>query len=489
MIGKKIKELFGIDLRSLALMRICLGLLIVVDLIFRAADIETFYTDSGVLPRNLHVEIYDSWVASLYLVNGHIVFSVVLFLITLLFAIFLIMGFQTWVANFILWILMVSLHARNTLILTGGDTLIHLILFFGLFLPLGKRWSIDSLTSSERDLKKENIFLSFGSVALLLQSAFMYVFTAIHKFSPEWIYEGSAIYYALNIDQYATPIGKILLSFSGILPYLTYSVYLFEIIGPFLLFCPFFMLQVRMITILGFIFLQLGFGSCLFVGVFPFASTVGILPFLPSWFWDKLIVSVSLSLSSITKQVKVLKQNYTYTPFLLKNNVSLNIVAVIFLFFTFVWNIQTIEKLNFRIPSELKRIGLLLGLEQNWAMFVPKYLNTDCYYIYQATLHNGMKIDIFPDGTKGKQVSWKKTKLVSLEYKNHRWRNFVNNIWSNDPRLKPYYANYLCKEWNQKHSINKKIERIDFYLARKINHPDFKPSDITTNALYSYTCK
>ena len=44
-------ERFGLDLRALALFRILLGVILLVDLAARVGDIGVFYTDSGVLPR------------------------------------------------------------------------------------------------------------------------------------------------------------------------------------------------------------------------------------------------------------------------------------------------------------------------------------------------------------------------------------------------------------------------------------------------------
>ena len=44
-------QLFGIDLRSLAVLRIGLALLVLTDLFDRLPDLEAHYTDQGVLPR------------------------------------------------------------------------------------------------------------------------------------------------------------------------------------------------------------------------------------------------------------------------------------------------------------------------------------------------------------------------------------------------------------------------------------------------------
>ena len=66
-----IKRLFAIDLRSLACLRIGVGLLILIDLLLRSRDLVAFYTDQGLLPRSLLTTSPNAlthW--SLHLVNG-----------------------------------------------------------------------------------------------------------------------------------------------------------------------------------------------------------------------------------------------------------------------------------------------------------------------------------------------------------------------------------------------------------------------------------
>ena len=47
----KCEEIFGIDLRSLALLRVGLALLVIIDLVQRSFDLKAHYTDLGILPR------------------------------------------------------------------------------------------------------------------------------------------------------------------------------------------------------------------------------------------------------------------------------------------------------------------------------------------------------------------------------------------------------------------------------------------------------
>ena len=50
--ASKTTELFGVDLRSLALLRVSLAIIVLLDLAYRANDLKAHYTDLGILPRS-----------------------------------------------------------------------------------------------------------------------------------------------------------------------------------------------------------------------------------------------------------------------------------------------------------------------------------------------------------------------------------------------------------------------------------------------------
>lgn len=64
------RRLFSIDVRSLAALRTCLGLLILVDLWLRSEFLTEHYTDAGVLPRQAVDLANFGFVPSLYMLDG-----------------------------------------------------------------------------------------------------------------------------------------------------------------------------------------------------------------------------------------------------------------------------------------------------------------------------------------------------------------------------------------------------------------------------------
>ncbi len=283
----KLVELFGADLRSLAMFRMALALLVLADLASRATDLTAHYTDWGILPRwPLVEEVLNRWQFSLNLMNGEPFFQALLFGLAALAAVGLLVGYRTRLMTVTVWVLVLSIQFRNPVVSTGGDVLLHILLFWAMFLPLGAYWSVDrALKSSPPRLSMR--FLSFATAALFIQIACMYWFSAIMKTGREWRVDGTAIYYTLSIDRYTSPLGEYLLHFPELLKVLTFATIGLEAFGPFLLFCPFLTGLVRTGTVLAFMSLHLGIWLAMDIGLFPWISALCMVCFLPTWFWNK----------------------------------------------------------------------------------------------------------------------------------------------------------------------------------------------------------
>lgn len=287
LVREKMAELFGADLRSLAVFRIMLALLVLADLAMRATDLIAHYTDSGVLPRDQLLEegVLDSWDFSLNLINGHPIFQALVFFVGALAAFGMLVGYRTRLVTVIAFLILLSIQNLNPLVLNLGDTLLRLLLFWSVFLPLGAYWSVDrALETSPARLSAR--FLSFATAGLFLQIAFMYWFTTILKSGDEWRVDGTALEYALNIDEISTPAGSLLAQFPELLKIMTFGTLALEVLGPLLLFCPFFTGPVRTFTVFVFMSLHYGIWMTMEIGLFPWISAFCMICFLPAWFWD-----------------------------------------------------------------------------------------------------------------------------------------------------------------------------------------------------------
>src|SRR5215218_1945164 len=302
----KVVEIFGADLRSLATFRIVLALLVLSDLANRATDLSAHYTDAGIMPRTVLVEqVLSPWAFSLHLMNGGRLFQALLFGVAALAAFGMLVGYRTRLMTFVVWVLLLSIQLRNPLLNGSESLLLRMLIFWGMLLPLGAYWSVDRARSALP--RPSPRFLSLATFGLFMQIAFVYWFTAALKSGPEWRTDYTALYYALSLDQLATPIGHYLLNFPGLLQALTFSTFMLEALGPLLLFSPFFTGPVRTGAALAFMSLHFGIWLTMDIGIFPWISAFCMVCFFPPWFWDRLTALYSwlLGRSGVVRRLQL----------------------------------------------------------------------------------------------------------------------------------------------------------------------------------------
>jgi hypothetical protein len=459
----KLAELFGLDLRSLAAFRIGLGLLLLADLAVRAGDLSAHYTDDGVLPRSA---ITSSRYVSLHMLDGSADFQAALFLFAGLCAAALLVGWRTRLATAASWFLLMSLHARNPMVLQGGDNLLRLLLFWAMFLPLGARWSLDARRGGRPPGAAE---VSVASAALILQVCFVYWFSAALKSDPSWRSEGTAVYYALSLDQFAKPLAHYLLGFPGLLRVLTFATLGIEAAGPALLFVPFHTSRVRLAVVVGFLLFHLvGLHLCLELGPFPWVCAVAWLALLPGRFWDRVAGRIRLPRWLAAPPAGGAAVGPGPLPARL-----LNVVAACFLAYVLLWNLRTTDARWGRLlPARADFIATTFGVDQQWGMFAPYPSKDGGWHVAQGNRPDGSEVDLLRGGA---PVCWDQPGLVSATYKNERWRKYLMNLWPADNVAhRPLYARYLLRQWNARHKGELGIESVEVYFMRKRTLPDYQ---------------
>ena len=280
------QRIFGIDLRTMALFRICLGASILTDLINRTEFLKAFYTDQGVMTRIAAIEYNHPARFSLHLMSGSPLVISILFGIAMLLAVLLILGYRTRIVTVLSWIFLVSLNNRNLIVQQGGDQLLTILCFWAMFLPLGARFSIDAALRPDDQPRPQNHHFSIATVAMLLQVIYVYVIGALLKVSPDWIPNGEAVYYALQVESLATPLAHWFRQFGPILTILTYFVWTIEFSAPFLIFSPIWHVPVRLVTQVMLICMHIGFYLFLSIGLFPMVSITSLTLFTLPEVWD-----------------------------------------------------------------------------------------------------------------------------------------------------------------------------------------------------------
>ena len=490
----KLKELFSIDLRSLALFRICMACLLIADLIILGSDLKAFYTDWGFLPRSVLLDSNNSpWYISINLINGGAFLQTILFVIAFIFAFFLLIGYKTRFSTFMSWFFLLSLHFRNTSILSCADGYLRSLFFWSMFIPLGACCSIDKIFSPKKEILPKQIF-SMGTCAVLLQIIFLYLFSAHYKSAAFWHIDATAAYYALSLEELATPLGTYLLHFPDFLKLSTRIVYWLELLGPFLLLMPVCTGPIRTIAVLSFIFMHTAFGTCLALGVFSWICCFAVLLFLPTWFWETIFIYFkNLTFVSSIKNwfhktiITFLETNsvIAYKPLRIHYSLFENLFIAFCLMYVFMWNAKSIRP-ECIFPDYLRPFGQMLQLEEEWNMFAPYPSPDDGWYIIPGKLMDGTEVDLFRNG---QPVKWKKPKLISNSYKNHYWFKLYENLRQGDntPQLLNF-GRYLCRKWDATHKDDREIQKFSIYFMRETTLPDYKSPKPEKVLLWDHWC-
>src|SRR5262245_48983619 len=285
-----LRDLFGIDARSLAMFRMVMGALLLVELAIRVTDLNVMYTDAGMFPRaEICRRATTIWNWSFHFGSGSWGYQALLFGMAAGLALALMIGFETRLAAIGSWLMLVSIHHRVPPILSGAEVLLRMLLFWALFLPLGRVWSVDSWQEKRRGIAPSDSVqtqvLSVASAAILLQMGLMYFFSAIYKSNAEWL-RGEALAGILAHDFYASPPAAYLLPFPRLLTGMTWATFVLEWAAPFILFFPRSTARLRLGVMAALAAMHLGIGLCLEVGLFSYVSLAGLTLFLPGTFWN-----------------------------------------------------------------------------------------------------------------------------------------------------------------------------------------------------------
>lgn len=479
----KLIELFGIDLRTLALFRMATALVLFYDLIGRFVDVRAMYSEEGVMPlatlEQLPMAENAPWIWSLNFLNDSVGFQSAIFVVALIFAFALLVGFATRLATIGSWILVASIHARGSMLLiNGGDLLLVLMLFWGMFLPLGRKWSLDTIFW-KRNPKSQAPFVSIASAAIMMQVCFMYFFSAIYKSNEIW-FSGEALGKALSYEIFVRPLGRSLLNYPGLLNAITHATLWLEIIGPFLFFFPWKTAYVRLVLVPIFMSLHLGIEMTMTVALFSCMSIAALTLFLPPRMWDWIL-----------RRKKDYGENSSSTVYVPKNTAASwtlwgvrEAFCLFMLMFIILWNINTVFPLSKSAngaPRWMLCIANVTSVNQVWNMFGAPDGN-DPWYVAVAYLQDGSKVDVLREG---KSVVESKPNQLHSRFRNHRWKMIYTMLSSRmmSNRFGTAYRNgladYLRRQWNNQHGPEQQIVVLHLRCYSEIPPADLKEYPVT----------
>jgi hypothetical protein len=294
-----------IDPRSLAAGRISLSLVLLLDLLRRVPVITLWYSNQGLMPN--HTALWRPpfpHTFSFFFIASWPGEAAVGFVLCALAYLMLLVGSHTRVAHLASVLGVLSLHGRTLFIQNGGDVALVELCIWTLFLPTGRRFSVDSLRarlrdnpgSSPEDLlcrgvapPRKTPVVSLAALAIVTQLAVVYLFNALQKNGATWR-GGSAIHYMLHSEGLVTALGLRVRGWltPGRSQVLTWSALTVEGILPLALLAPVAQRYTRRLAILLIISLHVGIGLFFNLGIFV-PVMIAFTPLLvPTADWDAL---------------------------------------------------------------------------------------------------------------------------------------------------------------------------------------------------------
>ncbi len=500
-LGQRLRQqVFGLDSRSLAVFRIVVGVLILIDLYDRSLYLVDFYTDDGFLTRSLvgdylgqmkppsekssdSIMPWPFW--SFHLLSGEVWVAQLLFGLQAVLAVVLMFGWKTRFFTLANWLILISLHARNPIVLNSGDTILRMMLFWSLFLPLGAKWSVDAWLSQGRP-KAPNPHVSMASAAFIIQLCIMYWFTGWSKMNDLW-FQGEAIRNVLHLNIVCRPLGKYLLEYPTLLESMCHVTVWLEFGAPFLLFVPWKTAWIRTGLVATFVGFHLGIVLTMTVGLFSAISMICWIALLPTDFWNARWVQKWL-LWKRNAPSRSESSDMMTTTFSNRRSWAaswgyggLQLGCGLVLVYILLWNVWRVQpnhpQLARLMPVNLRPMGQALMLAQEFKMFdTPPAL--DYWFMYEGQLRNGQKVELFtgqplPDG--------KPTDLYS-RYRDHRWRRLhVNFLHRDYELLREPLTNYLVTRWNESHNDDEQVTRCFFRCYQESTGADAAPGNLLSH--------
>jgi hypothetical protein len=463
-----LRTVFGIDPRSLALFRIWMGAALLVDLSIRATDLGTMYTDGGMFPRATISHHYSTiWDWSFHFGSGAWPYQAFLFGLAAVLAVALLVGFETRLATVGSWLMLISVHHRVPPILSGADVLMRMLIFWAMFLPLGKAWSLDNwLKRSGPDnagVAANAPVLSVGSAAILLQMALMYFFSAIFKSNASWVH-GQVVAGALAHDFFGSALAPHLLGFPVLLTLITWGTLILEWAAPVLLFFPKGTARLRLWLICALAAMHLGIALSLEVDFFSPVSLAGLSLFLPAEFWSSRLPGRFFPRTEREVRTEIGPQieSRTWT-------FAVDGLCLLFLFYVIGNNINGLpgHPLTAEPPARKGFFSTAFGLGQKWSMFddVP---TKNGWYVAEAKLRDGTQVDLL---RRGSALDWNKPSFPAGMYPNFRWRKCFREMAYTDQIgyqvFRAPVAEFLCRDWNAGNAPERQVFEFDLIYCNE----------------------
>ena len=502
-IERVVDDFFGIDLRTLAAVRIGLALVVLWTLAYLVGDIDVWLTDGGVYPVGEGGEFAEFvFRFSLHALSGQYGWQLLLFGVHAGCAAMLLVGYRTRFASVATWLLTVSLFNRIHMTGHRADTLLCLLLLWGALTPWGARASLDAIRHQAEQVKERVV--SIATAGLILQMPIVYVVTCVAKLRHSaWTQEFSGVHYAL-FPEYVTAFGAWV---AALQPYvvsqiLSVATLILQGLGPILIFCPLlvgtssstrrrWLARLRHSAFAAYAVFHLVLLATVKVGLFPVISVVGLVPVISTSFWNRANwpPMIERFRRAVEQRCRRLVSQRS-RPLRVETSIATEAVALL----VGVLSVLSVaENLRaYSLASEVRTFQRSVHILQDWAMFhgPPRGVS---HFVARGELADGQAVDLFAGGgplavDKGESIDWNRPQpeRSSSHYAGYRWRLLMWTMTTYNPPEAEYeriarqnYLGYLCRRWNGDNGGDQKLESITLYHLFFSAEPPPTPPETT----------
>jgi hypothetical protein len=426
-------------------------------------NLTAFFTDEGILPRSVQA-LSDADRLSVLNVSGDWWPVAIIWAFSCAVALALMLGWRTRVMCLLAFVLVASFSWRDMLILDGSDLVFRLVPLWLGFTSAGERWSLDALG---RNGSASRTTWALPIRILELQIAWIYLATGLEKLGGiDWI-EGTAAYYALQLEHtFARPWAHAI----AVDPALSHLITWFTLAVE-LSFLPLVMIPstlTRAVGALAAAAMHLGIALLMNVGNFPIVMIATCVLFLPAE-WIHRLMRGSGDLPAVTPRA----HSRAAAALLLALACAAFITAVP----------SQLERI--RPSGEFGSVLRSLSLDQRWDMFSPNAARSDGWLIAPATLADGTRLDLFSDRDADDRSERYSDPLYS------RWTKVHERIASDFYALyRSEYARHFCRIRNSHlgHGQSPLASFELIWVERLVQAPEKGSPLITENTLWSQQC-
>ncbi|MBX7226473.1 MAG: HTTM domain-containing protein [Chitinophagales bacterium] len=281
------RAVFGLDLRSLGMFRVFLGMALCWNhIIYKLVNFSDIYAPSKGLLGNGFMELAPkgypfSW---LQFIHSDIAMLIVFMLTPMVYLLFSL-GYKPQLTSLLSLIFFGGISMRYFPIRSGWDYYFYVLIALSIFLPVGHYFSCFKSKNAPKSAENR----SGWAWLMIVQIGIIYTFAGLSKFGNLW-QEGKALWYLCMDTTINTSLGErfAMRSPEWVLKLFTYLTKYWEILFLPLLFLPYKNQNIRMFLSCSIVLFHFVVNLFTDVGHFKWAGLCAAILLMPSIFWEKM---------------------------------------------------------------------------------------------------------------------------------------------------------------------------------------------------------